>query len=42
MMANQSLIRELRCKPPGFRKRLETKCFCTWDIGQPLLMERAE
>jgi hypothetical protein len=25
-----------------FRLRIETKCFCTLDIGQPLLMERAE
>jgi hypothetical protein len=22
-----------------FRRRIETKFFCTWDIGQPLLME---
>jgi hypothetical protein len=25
-----------------FRRRIVTKCFCTGDIGQPLLMERAE
>jgi hypothetical protein len=25
-----------------FRRRIEVKCFCTWDIGRLLLMERAE
>ena len=25
-----------------FRRRIEMKCFCTWDIGRLLLMERAE
>jgi hypothetical protein len=27
---------------PGSGRRIATKCFCTGDIGQPLLMERAE
>jgi len=42
--ATEAFDRGARCQPGRvrFREGIETKCFCTGDIGQPLLMKLAE